>query len=177
MNNPYYLSMGNHTDPKDGRCAMEWVAYLAGEPHSDQPMCVSPVLTRFCIRFNDRLPDDERQKLRPYLARTIGTRGDGMDERRVQMCREWLVHCALPFYLDRAGRAETAARLRALPGALSVEAVDRALTDAREEAWSARRDAVDRLAAKIRAELAKRGNAAVAAAVAVAGAGAGAGAD
>lgn len=52
---------------------MEWVAYLAGEEHSDQPVCVSPMLRKFCISLNDVLPDEPRQRLRPYLARTIGT--------------------------------------------------------------------------------------------------------
>src|SRR5581483_222147 len=78
MSNPYLLAHGAHQTADEGRCAMEWVAYLAGEKHSDQPVCVSPVLRRYCISLNDRLGDDERQKLLPYLARTIGTAGDGM---------------------------------------------------------------------------------------------------
>ena len=77
MSNPYLLAHGAHQTADEGRCAMEWVAYLAGEKHSDQPVCVSPVLRRYCISLNDRLGDDERQKLRPYLARTIGTAGEG----------------------------------------------------------------------------------------------------
>ncbi|MEO8967301.1 MAG: hypothetical protein ABI355_06855 [Solirubrobacteraceae bacterium] len=33
----YRLEYGTHATAADGRCAMEWVAHLAGEPHSDQP--------------------------------------------------------------------------------------------------------------------------------------------
>lgn len=70
MTTDYSLSAGSHPTAEDGRCAMEWVSYLAGEPHSDTPVCVSPLLTNFCISLNDTFPDEMRQKLRPYLART-----------------------------------------------------------------------------------------------------------
>src|ERR1700683_5091819 len=75
----YTLANGTHSTPDDGRCAMEWVSYLAGEPHGDEPACVSPVLRAFCTTLNDRLEDGPRQRLRPYLARTIGTVDDGLD--------------------------------------------------------------------------------------------------
>lgn len=75
----YTLHSGSHL-PLDGkRCAMEWVAYLAGEPHSDNPVCVDHFLTSFCIALNDMAGGDQRQRLRPYLGRTIGTVGDGVD--------------------------------------------------------------------------------------------------
>src|SRR5690242_21404680 len=73
----YHLSHGKHETASEGRCAMEWVAYIAGEPHTDQPVCVSPVLRSFGIALNDNWDDEQRQKLRPYLARCIGTAGDG----------------------------------------------------------------------------------------------------
>ena len=82
MSNEYRLAYGTHASPQDGRCAMEWVSHLAGEPHSDEPRCVSPVLRAFCITFNDSLEDEPRQGLRPYLARTIGTADDGLDGAR-----------------------------------------------------------------------------------------------
>jgi hypothetical protein len=78
MNAEYALAYGTHSSPEDGRCAMEWVSHLAGEPHSDQPTCVSPVLQAFCAALNDGLEDAPRQRLRLYLARTIGTAHDGL---------------------------------------------------------------------------------------------------
>jgi hypothetical protein len=77
MSSDYTLSHGTHATAQDGRCAMEWVSHLAGEPHTDTPACVSPVLRAFCVALNDGLADGPRQRLRPYLARTIGTAGDG----------------------------------------------------------------------------------------------------
>ncbi len=111
----YRLSAGRHSSPDDGRCAMEWVSYLAGEPHSDEPSCVSPVLRAFCISFNDDLDDDTRQRLRPYLARTIGTASDGRDAERAWMAMDWLVRVHTPAWLELAGLDEPARRLQALP--------------------------------------------------------------
>jgi hypothetical protein len=87
MTDDYRLSHGKHIDPRIGRCAMEWVAHLAGEPHTDAPRCVSPVLRSLFIALNDQLEDDERPRLRPYLARTIGTADDGHDYERELACR------------------------------------------------------------------------------------------
>ena len=47
MGTDYTLAYGTHP-ARGGRCAMEWVSHLAGEAHSDQPACVSPVLRAFC---------------------------------------------------------------------------------------------------------------------------------
>ncbi len=37
MSTDYTLAYGTHATPDEGRCAMEWVSYIAGEPHSDEP--------------------------------------------------------------------------------------------------------------------------------------------
>jgi hypothetical protein len=125
----YTLSKGAHDTPGDGRCAMEWVAFLAGEPHSDSPACVSPVLTSFCVSFNDALDDENRQRLRPYLARTIGTRGDGLGEQRSWMAMDWTIRVYTPTWLSLAGLDEAAGRLRALPPVLAAENLQRAMAD------------------------------------------------
>jgi len=166
--NPYFLSHGSHTTGDEGRCAMEWVSYLAGEKHSDSPACVSAVLTRYCIRLNDRLDDVNRQRLRPYLARTIGTRGDGMDGERLRLCTEYLLHDSLPHWAALAGREDIAQMLRAMPDTTSSLELRNVLRLVRDEMWEERRRATDRLAEKIRAELVKRGWPAAAAAAAAA---------
>jgi hypothetical protein len=84
MTSDYTLAYGTHPNPQDGRCAMEWVAHLAGERHSDQPGCVSPVVRALCVALNDGLNCTERQRLRPYLTRTIGTTADGLADRRLR---------------------------------------------------------------------------------------------
>jgi hypothetical protein len=113
MTSDYTLAYGTHPNPQDGRCAMEWVAHLAGERHSDQPDCVSPVVRALCVALNDGLNCTERQRLRPYLTRTIGTAGDGLDRSRGWMALDWLVRVYAPTWLRRAGLREEAARLSA----------------------------------------------------------------
>lgn len=48
---------------------------LAGERFSDRPRCVDPVIAAFLRGFNDRLADRARQRLYPYAALAVGTRG------------------------------------------------------------------------------------------------------
>jgi hypothetical protein len=119
MSTEYALAHGTHATPDDGRCAMEWVSHLAGEPHSDQPACVSPVLRAFCVALNDGLEDASRQRLRQYLARTIGTATDGLDESRAWMAMDWLVRIYTPTWLSLADLRDAADGLRSL-GAVSV---------------------------------------------------------
>jgi hypothetical protein len=153
---PIHLESGSHSSREAGVCVMEAVAWAAGEPHSDAPACASPVLTRFMIRLNDRLDDDRRQQLLPYVLRMIGTRGDGRDEERREMCRLWLAE-RLPDLFERAGLPERAVKLREfLPGALTDVAVRMVLNDAWDEASAARRTAYRDLRVRVREELAKR---------------------
>jgi hypothetical protein len=127
MGTDYRLAYGTHATPEDGRCAMEWVSYLAGEPHSDEPACVSPVLRAFCTTLNDSLEDGPRQRLRPYLARTIGTADDGLDEARSWMAMDWLIRTYAPRWLAVAGLTGSAQRLATLPAVLDVSGLQTAL--------------------------------------------------
>jgi hypothetical protein len=114
MSSDYTLAYGTHVTAADGRCAMEWVSHLAGEPHGDAPSCVSPVVRAICMALNDRLPDEPRQRLRPYLTRTIGTAGDGLDRWRAWLAMDWLTRTYAPTWLELAQLRAPAARLRAL---------------------------------------------------------------
>jgi hypothetical protein len=67
-------------------CIMTFVALLAGERHTDAPETASPVIRHFAIALNDGMPDDERQRLKPFAPRIIGTR-DARDEERVELLR------------------------------------------------------------------------------------------
>jgi hypothetical protein len=111
MTADYTLSYGTHATPDEGRCAMEWTSYLAGEGHTDSPACVSPVLRALCISLNDGLPDGPRQRLRPYLTRTIGTAGDGLDEHRAWLAMDWLIRTYAPRWLSLVSLDAEAARL------------------------------------------------------------------
>ncbi len=137
MSSDYMLAYGTHASPQDGRCAMEWVSYLAGEPHSDQPICVSPVLRAMCIALNDGLEQQPRQRLRPYLTRTIGTSQDGLDTHRGWLAMDWLARVYTPAWLRLARLTPSAERLEA---AAEITEPD-GLTHALELLEAARRDA------------------------------------
>ena len=125
-------------------CVQEYAAYLAGEGHTDHPACVSWVLSRFMIRWNDDLDDEVRQRLRPYAVRQLGTAGDGQDEARSYMALDWLIRTYTPAFLDAAGLTDEAAKLRglaAIEGTEQAEAAVPVVRAAGDAAWAAARDA------------------------------------
>ena len=141
----YTLAYGTHASPQDGRCAMEWVSYLAGEPHSDQPTCVSPVLRAMCIALNDGLDHEPRQRLRPYLTRTIGTANDGLDTTRGWMAMDWLTRVYTPAWLRLAGLTESSEDLQAAAPVADTASLRDALDlleDARRQARACSRRGV-----------------------------------
>ncbi|HJV09547.1 MAG TPA: hypothetical protein VJ653_07690, partial [Acidimicrobiales bacterium] len=151
------LAAGAHDSREDGVCVMELVAWAAGQPHSDMPPCVSPILRDFTMRWNDDLDDTARQRLLPYAARTVdgrvvpgplaGTAGDGHDERRAWLLVDWQIRTFTPAWLRLAGLQTEADRLAGAAGIVdhdTLAAVQSNLEQARSKAvaaWAAARAA------------------------------------
>ncbi len=68
------LSPGRHTSPQQGACVMELASMLAGEPFSDHPKSVCPVVGLILRTYNDQIDDVRRQDLYEYAARIVGSR-------------------------------------------------------------------------------------------------------
>lgn len=139
------LLKGFHAD-NNGKCALEAVAWLAGEKHSDHPVCVSAVLGDFCRSCNDSLDDIKRQQLKPYLPRLIGTAGDeAKDLRRSWMAFDWVAREFCPAFMDLTKtRQPHATALRALPeikDMACLQAVLKSLRAARDADWDTGWDA------------------------------------
>ena len=149
------LYKGKH-DPNGKMCVMEAVAYIAREPWSDSPTCVSPVIARFARTWNDDLPDDLRDEyLKPLIPTFVGTvGGDALENRRATMAADWLVRIYTPAWLRLAGLTAHADALANLPEitdfrktpalmpALRAAQKDAAAAgDARTAAWAAAGDA------------------------------------
>jgi hypothetical protein len=84
------LSQGKHRDPDHGACVMELASMLAGEPFSDRPRCVDPVIAGFLRTYNDGIDDRRRQDLYPLAAEVVGTRAvAGVQAERARMCLGW----------------------------------------------------------------------------------------
>jgi hypothetical protein len=69
------LGKGRHKSPEEGACVIELASMLAGEPFSDHPRSVCPVIAALLRRYNDSLDDRRRQDLYPYAAMVVDSRG------------------------------------------------------------------------------------------------------
>lgn len=95
---------------------MEAAAYVAGEPHSDHPHCVSAVIAKFLRIWNDAIPDDETRTrlLVPLIPRIIGTSAtEDIELRRSYLALDWLIREVVPVWLDSVRLYKNAAKLRA----------------------------------------------------------------
>lgn len=115
------LAFGHHRSFDAGACAMEVVSWLADEGFTDAPECASRVVALYTIGLNDNLSDENRQQLKPYLVRMIGTGSDGKDTVRRKILRREIAALASP-WLRLAGLHEPADRL------------DKAASDAKADA-------------------------------------------
>jgi hypothetical protein len=84
------LEPGSHRSPADGVCIVELASMIGGEPFSDRPECVCPVIAAFLRGWNDRAGYFDRQRLRPYAHRVVGTGGYRRISRiRRDLCLRW----------------------------------------------------------------------------------------
>ena len=124
------LKSGSHATREEGVCAMEAVAWLAGEPHSAAPKCASPVIGGFLRSWNDALPTDEsRQRLLlPLLPLAVSTRADDDTElMRSYMALDWLVRVHGATWMQLAGLDDYAKALSGLDEIDSPMAVEKAV--------------------------------------------------
>jgi len=109
------LESSSHPSPEDGMCIMEAVAYMAHEPFSDHPSCASPVIAAFLRNWNDSLNDEDRQMLKPYIPKLIGTAGSPEAEnRRAWMALDWLARAQAVSWLRLAKLEEHAKAIEGL---------------------------------------------------------------
>ncbi len=144
------LRSGAHPSASDGVSLMEAVSALAGEPWSNSPSCTSPVLAAYARSLNDWLPDQERQRLKAYIPRLVGTAEPDLELRRAFACADAAVRVFAPLAFTAAGLVEEAAKLGALAPVDRQSAAS--ARSAAKSAESAARKAAS-LAARTAAEL------------------------
>jgi len=117
------LRRGAHPSRDDGMCAMEMVAWLAGEPHSDEPRCSCPVLAALVRAVNDALTDSSRNRLlRPLVPQLVHSRSSMTRERqRGLLAVDHLVRVLLPQTLRRQRREAEANLLADLPAVVDLD--------------------------------------------------------
>jgi hypothetical protein len=112
------IKHGEHADFEKGVCAMEAVAWLAKEPHSDHPACTCAVIAAFVRSFNDRLRTDEERStlLRPLLPDLVGTAGSReLRIKRGYLAADWAVRIMLPILLRALEWEQEAAACEGIP--------------------------------------------------------------
>jgi hypothetical protein len=104
------LSKGKHTSKDHGACVMELSSMLAGEPFSDHPASVCPVIGSLLRAYNDSIDDTRRQDLYAYAARVVDSRAPAeVEEGRIEHLTTWMLKPD-----SRRFRFRLPARLRAL---------------------------------------------------------------
>jgi hypothetical protein len=84
------LSKGKHTGPEEGACVMELASMLAGEPFTDHPASVCPVIGSFLRSYNDSIDSRRRQALYEYASKVVGSRGCSKTQQtRAARMAEW----------------------------------------------------------------------------------------
>jgi hypothetical protein len=132
-----YLGKGRHKSAANGMGTMEAVAWLAGERHSDRPDCTCPVIAAYVRRISDLASDEQRQQLRTFLPRLIGSRS----KKHLLPRTEYLVRRAvivfLPLIYDELQQFEIAAELRATPADATMSQLRNAIRNVTQRFYNA----------------------------------------
>jgi len=131
---------------------MEAVACVAGEPHSYRPKCASPVIGDFLDTLEFCSNAEERQKLKRFIPKLIGTAAsDAVELRRSWMALDWTVRVLAPAWLrlaDFDAEADALEALAEIDGILTFKAARDTIREAcfhTEDAWRGHLGPSDRL--------------------------------
>ena len=101
----------------------------AGTTGSTDPGCpadVSETLHSFIIELSHAAKDTDRQRLKPYHDRIIGTGSQpDADKRAAYMCVDWIVRVHTPAFLRLAGLGQHADALARADEIVDIETTDR----------------------------------------------------
>ena len=143
------LKSGAHNQrAKNALCVMEAVAWVAGEKHSDHPVCASRVIGAFLRSWNDAMSEADRQQLKPLIPRLINTAAsEEIELKRSYMALDWYCRVSAPAWLRLAGLVIEAEAIEATAPIVDTEsaraareALDKACVAA-SAAWAAAGDA------------------------------------
>jgi hypothetical protein len=108
------LRQGNSDKPQNGACLLDAVSWFEYGTLGDHPPCVCDVIACYGRSINDRLPDAERQRLKAYIPRLVGTVDKGARRLRAKALARHTVCTVLPMMYDAIREPAIAAMLRAL---------------------------------------------------------------
>ena len=135
------LKKGKHSSQDEGTCLLEVVSIFAGLPFSDYPVCTEPTIAAYARALNDAMPDDQRQRLIPFIPRLTEASNGATPQQRAFLCAEYAVRVFAAAALRDAGLNDLAKSLAELPVIDSLSARSAALSAARSATDSATRSA------------------------------------
>jgi hypothetical protein len=108
-----HLSNGAHGTVFTGEVCLVEASNRA--KFTDDHPSISRVVRAFAIGLNDAWNDEDRQRLRPYVTRILGTKTTKEDEEtRAWRATDWLARVHTPAFLRLAGLPEHAQALESL---------------------------------------------------------------
>jgi len=112
------LRSGNSPDPREGACLLDAVSWFEYGTLGDHPACVCPVIAAFARPINDALSNADRQRLKVYIPRLVGTVDPTSEQARVEYLAWQAVRVFVPLALDGVGAYDDARSLRNFSGTL-----------------------------------------------------------
>ena len=112
------LSTGKHSSPEVGACVMELASMLAGEPFSDHPESVCPVIGSFLRAYNDMAAWDRVEHKPPidvlgiYAARSVSRPTDERHAAALALIDKLLALDTISKSRSRSARGEAGAPQR-----------------------------------------------------------------
>jgi hypothetical protein len=80
----YELRKGNTDHPRNEACLFDAGMWLVYGKIGDDPPCSCPIIRRYAIGLNDRMPDSQRQRLKPFILRVVGNRDPEAEPARLR---------------------------------------------------------------------------------------------
>jgi hypothetical protein len=112
------LRQGNSPSPRQGACLLDAVSWFEYGELGDHPACVCPVIAAFGRIVNDALDDTDRQRLKPFIPRLVGTVDPEAELARAEYLAWQSIRVFLPFVMEIVGVPSEAERLRTFKGSL-----------------------------------------------------------
>jgi hypothetical protein len=117
----FNLRRGNSFDPRNGACLLDAVSWFEYGKLGDHPECVCPVIAAYARRLNDDLPDGERQELKRFLPRLVGTVDVTAEKDRAEYAVRRVIREILPRLLRARGYSDQAKACEDLSSLASMD--------------------------------------------------------
>lgn len=135
----YDLRKGSTDHPANGACLFDAGMWLVYGRIGDNPPCSCPVIRSYAIGLNDRMPDNQRQKLKPFILRVVGNRDPEAEAARLRLIVLETARRVVPLAFDKKFPKQAAA--------LHALADDASYTEIKQICQKAASAAVDTYAA------------------------------